>query len=535
MAKGLKKMVMGTVQLGVDYGINNTAGKPKRDEALRMLNFAYKNGVRVFDTASAYQTAENILGEFAGNKKVKIVTKCNNLSELEESLSVLKRKFVDGALLHEPAGIKNIKFLIEAKKKGLAKNIGVSVYNPKDALTAAKKKEIDYIQVPYNIFDQRLDGTNFFELAKKNNKKVFARSVFLQGLLLMPGSKIPDHSKAVKKYLHKFDEIVFRHGFSRKQAALLFLVDNENIDYVVFGADSREQIKELVLIAKSKKNFKNCAEELRKEFKDVPEYIISPNLWENKKDKKLGIIIQARMGSTRLPGKALKQIEDKTVLEHVIERLSPLNKDKKIIVATTCKRADDAIEKTSKKCNALVFRGSENNVLDRFYKAAKVFDVDPIVRITADCPLMDSEVVEKTIKFYFKNNFDYVSNSHPPTYPDGMDVEVFSFRTLEKIWKSAKKTEDKGHVTLYIFRNLSKFKTGNLPGKDSYYDLRLSLDEPADLVLIKKIYKNLYKKNKRFGLKEIVRLLKQKPELLLINKKVNPHSISRWQKNQKKL
>ena len=252
-------------------------------------------------------------------------------------------------------------------------------------------------------------------------------------------------------------------------------------------------------------------------------------------EKVIGIIIQARISSTRLPKKVVKKIEGKTVLEHIIERLQRIKKEKKIILATTDRKDDDVLEKIAKKCRIPVFRGSENDVLDRFYQAAKLFNVDPIVRITADCPLIDPGIAEAVIELYFKNKFDHVCISHPPTFPDGMDVEVCSFKSLQECWRKAKKPEDREHVTTYIFKNHKKFKVGNFSSQENFYDLRLVLDEKEDLVLIKKIYKELYKNNPKFGFKEIIELIKRKPELVKINQKVNSHPISRWQRNQKSL
>lgn len=249
----------------------------------------------------------------------------------------------------------------------------------------------------------------------------------------------------------------------------------------------------------------------------------------------IGIIIQARMGSSRLPGKVIKRIEGKTALEHIIERLKRIKGNKKIILATTDKKEDDILEIIGKKNGAFVFRGSEKDVLDRFYQASKILGLRHIVRITADCPLIDPNIVEKTVDFYFDNKFDYVGNSHPPTFPDGMDAEIFSFETLEKCWENAKTREEREHVTLYILKNIQNFKIGNYSDKEDFSDLRLTLDEKEDLTLIAKIYKELYKNNPNFGLKEIIELFDKKPELLKINEKINPNSISRWQKNQKKI
>lgn len=289
MKNALNKLVLGTAQLGLDYGINNIKGKPTEKKTIEILSFAYKNGIKIFDTAHLYGNVEEILGEFVKNKRgVKIITKCNRFGDLQESLRSLNKKFVDGLLLHNPAQIKNIDFLIEIKRQGLTKNIGVSVYNPEDAMYAVRLKAIDYIQVPYNIFDQRLDKTNFFQLARKNKKKVFARSIFLQGLLLMKDEKIPAHLKNVKNYLSQLDKIIGKYNFSRKQAALLFSLGNKNIDYIVFGADNIEQIREVVSITKKGFNFKKCEQELKVKFRNVEKYIISPNLWKKQKIKKSG-------------------------------------------------------------------------------------------------------------------------------------------------------------------------------------------------------------------------------------------------------
>jgi len=285
----VKKLVLGTVQFGLEYGINNKSGKPSRDESLKILDFAYKNGIKNFDTANAYGPAEEVLGEFCKKYnlygKIKIITKVNHdiVAQLNESLSRLKMQYVDGCLLHEPKDARNEKIIDSLKKlkdSGLVKNVGVSVYEPEDAVYAAKMEGIDYVQIPYNIFDQRLNKTNFFELARKHGKKIFARSAFLQGLLIMNEEKIPKHLKKAKFYLAKLDKIIAKYGFSRKQSALRFLLENKNIDYVVFGVDNKGQLKEIIDILKQDIDFSQCKKELENEFKEVPKYIISPNLWK---------------------------------------------------------------------------------------------------------------------------------------------------------------------------------------------------------------------------------------------------------------
>jgi len=234
----------------------------------------------------------------------------------------------------------------------------------------------------------------------------------------------------------------------------------------------------------------------------------------------LGAIIQARVSSTRLPQKVIKKIEGKTVLEHLILRAKKVKNCDKVILATTDKKDDDVLGKIAKELNVLAFRGSENDVLDRYYQAAKLFKIDPIVRITADCPLLDPKIVEKVIDFYFSGNYDYISNTHPPTFPDGMDVEIFNFKSLEKSWKKAKLRSEREHVTAYIFKNPKLFKIGNITYEKDFSHLRLTLDEKEDLILIRKIYKELYPKNPFFGLEWVLELFKRKPELIEINQHI---------------
>jgi len=239
---------------------------------------------------------------------------------------------------------------------------------------------------------------------------------------------------------------------------------------------------------------------------------------ENKKT--IGIIIQARSNSTRLPKKVTKKIEGKTILEHVIERAKKIKNCSRIILATTNKKEDDILENTAKKLDIEVFRGSEEDVLDRYYQSAKFFKIDPIVRVTADCPLLDADIAEKVINFYFQNNYDYVSNVNPPTFPDGMDVEVFNFKSVEKSWKEAKLRSEREGVNDYILKNPHLFKMGNLANDEDISNIRLTLDEKEDMILIKKIYKELYNKNYFFGLKDILELFKRKPELIKINQHI---------------
>lgn len=232
----------------------------------------------------------------------------------------------------------------------------------------------------------------------------------------------------------------------------------------------------------------------------------------------ISAIIQARMGSTRLPGKVLKEVLGKPILWHLINRIKKAKLTNKIIIATTKNEIDRPILKFAEENGIKNYAGSEENVLDRYYQAAKKFNADPIVRITADCPLIDPEIIDSVVRYYLDNEYDYVANTLvPSTFPDGMDVEVFSFKNLEKIWKEATLPSQREHVTFYFWQNPEIFSVGRYDLPEDLSKYRLTLDYPEDLVLIKIIFEELYPKNSRFSLYDIVEFLRSNPELQKIN------------------
>ncbi len=234
---------------------------------------------------------------------------------------------------------------------------------------------------------------------------------------------------------------------------------------------------------------------------------------------KIGAVIQARVGSTRLPGKVLKVIEGKTVLSHDIERIRQSQYIDEIVIATTVLEKDDAIEKEALACGVKVFRGDEADVLSRYYYAAKENNLDVVIRITSDCPLIDPKVLDEIIKFYIDNNYTLVTNASSDltlrTYPRGLDTEMFSFESLEKAHNCAKEEYQREHVTPFIYENEdSIFYYTN---KIDYSKYRLTLDTEEDLELITEIYKELYRGKHDFYLNEIVALFERRPELFEIN------------------
>ena len=228
-------------------------------------------------------------------------------------------------------------------------------------------------------------------------------------------------------------------------------------------------------------------------------------------------IIQARMGSTRLPGKVLMKIEnEKTVLEFVLNQCKDSKLLDRIIVATTDAMDDRKIVKLVKKLGFDYFCGNEFDVLDRYYKCAKKFKSDDIMRITADCPLIDPTIMDKAIKKFHSGKFDYVSTSPPQTFPWGISVEIFSFKALENIWKNAKLRYEREHVTSYFYNNPKKFKIFVIKNKVQLSKIRITIDKENDLILIRKIISKI--KTRPILLNSILKLFKNEKALFKINK-----------------
>lgn len=233
-------------------------------------------------------------------------------------------------------------------------------------------------------------------------------------------------------------------------------------------------------------------------------------------------IIQARMGSTRLPGKVMMDLCGSPVIGHVINRLKESKLIDEIIIATSVDSNNKPIIDFCQKNNVNYYVGSEDDVLDRYYKTAvdnKIDDDDIIIRITSDCPLIDPFVVDKVIEEHIFSNNDYTTNVIKCTYPDGLDCEVFNFSILKDAWINANLSSQREHVTLYIRDNPDKFRLGNVENEVDLSDLRWTLDEEEDFIFINEVYKNLYKEGYFFTMDDIVKLIDEKPKLLEINSK----------------
>jgi spore coat polysaccharide biosynthesis protein SpsF len=234
---------------------------------------------------------------------------------------------------------------------------------------------------------------------------------------------------------------------------------------------------------------------------------------------KVAAIIQARMGSTRLPGKVLKKVLGKTLLEYQIERVKRAKTIDEIIIATTKKESDDPIVQLCQQLSIPYYRGSEEDVLSRYYKAATEFNVDVIVRLISDCPIIDPNVIDKVIGYYLENRdqYDYVSNTLMRTYPRGLDTEVMSYEVLKRAHEEAKELVYREHVTAYIYNHPNHFNLCNVLNEKDDSKHRWTVDTEEDFLLIKNILETLYPLNPLFTLEDVIQILRDKPEWVEIN------------------
>jgi spore coat polysaccharide biosynthesis protein SpsF len=239
--------------------------------------------------------------------------------------------------------------------------------------------------------------------------------------------------------------------------------------------------------------------------------------------KKIVAIVQARMGATRLPGKVLKEILGEPMLWYVVERTKKASLINQVVVATTMDCADNPVADFCKAQGYPFFRGSEQDVLDRYYQAAKGYKADIIVRITADCPLIDPGLIDLTVKALLEHRVDFAANRLPPpfcrTYPIGLDVEVCTFAALEKAWKEASSPHEREHVMPYLYEKDGRFKVWQVNHTHDYGKLRWTVDTPADLEVVRKIFAN-FENPIDFNWMEILELYHQSPEIFKSNEEI---------------
>jgi spore coat polysaccharide biosynthesis protein SpsF len=227
-------------------------------------------------------------------------------------------------------------------------------------------------------------------------------------------------------------------------------------------------------------------------------------------------ILQARVSSSRLPGKVLKPILGRPMLRHQLDRVRRARSLDALVVATSVDASDDPIQALCADADVTCFRGSLDDVLDRFYQTAIAYSPRLVVRLTGDCPLTDPELIDRVVAFFDADAFDIAGTAE--TYPDGLDVEVVRFAVLEHAWKHATRPSDREHVTLYVHRQPERFRVGRYPSGTDLSQMRWTVDEPEDFELVRRVYEALYPRNPAFATDDILALLAARPELLALNR-----------------
>ncbi len=295
------RLCLGTVQFGMDYGIQGQ-GRPSETLVDAMLAYAFNHGINCLDTASAYGNAEDVIGHFIKKNKekfdkIRIVSKMPSdslenisdkvwaemiLHQAEHSITNLGIDKLYAYLFHHAGYIfeeKAVEALMSVADRGLAEKIGVSVYSPEEAMKALEYNEIKVIQIPYNVFDQRLDQCGFFQKAKKRGVEIYARSTLLQGLIMMEPDKLPERMKFASRYLKHFLNICSEYNTSPLLAAVGYVGASPYIDYMVFGVDNKDQLTEYISMQKEYIPEKMICD-LRTAFKEVDEKLVNPVLWK---------------------------------------------------------------------------------------------------------------------------------------------------------------------------------------------------------------------------------------------------------------
>jgi len=235
---------------------------------------------------------------------------------------------------------------------------------------------------------------------------------------------------------------------------------------------------------------------------------------------KIVAITQARISSTRLPGKVMKKIKNKPILQYHVDQILKSKLINEVVVATSKNKEDSVIYDYCLKKNIHCFRGSLKDVLSRYYYCAKKYNADIIVRVTSDCPLIDPKIIDKCIKLYKEKNYDYVSNTNPPenaTYPDGTDVEILNYSTLEYAFNNCKDRLLREHVTHFFWKNPKKFKIFRLDLSRNLRRFRFTVDYQEDFLLIKKVLNNFVNNNIKITLSNIIYFLRKNKKIKSIN------------------
>lgn len=516
------RLGLGTAQLGLPYGVTNRRGQVPADEAMALLRAASEHGIDLLDTAPAYGAAEAAVGAaLREGMRFRIITKtaagARSPAALREtfvrSLERLGLPTVSGLLLHHcrdalsPGGEALIEELQALRRQGLVERIGVSVYDAQELDAVMKLFTPQIVQLPFSVVDQRMARSGHLAKLSALGVEVHARSVFLQGLLIAPD---PDFPKEVAPHRAKFATLhddLRKAGCSPLEGALACVGHRPEVSAAIVGVTGMDELLKAVAAAKRNPQFDFSR------YAIDDETALNPARWS----PKVIAVLQARTSSSRLPGKVLRPLLGRPMLERQIERIRRARSISRLVVATGEGPEDNAIDALCAELGVECFRGSLDDVLDRFYRAALPHRPSLVVRLTGDCPLSDPALIDRVVATQVTGGYDYVSNALNPSYPDGLDVEVMTFACLESAWNEARLPSQREHVTPFIHSQPERFRIGEVRSETDLSGLRWTVDEPADLALVEQIYGELYASRPAFDTADVLALLDRRPELRTCN------------------
>lgn len=501
------KLVLGTAQLGLEYGINNVSGKPDQATFTRILDIAWEGGIRILDGAEAYGDAIRRIETYhsASPNRFGVIVRISKLPDggetgirevvesylrklrLESLYALMFHSY--GDLLHSTAG--NEDAYRKLRQEGKIGRIGVSLYKNREIEQVMDSGLVDLIQVPFNLLDNEKRRGPVLRKAHEKGIEVHTRSVFLQGLFFVKTPKNTTKLRLLQDPIFKIHELAKHEGREVEHIALRYATGQNYIDKVVIGVETEDQL--VANLASLGGNDQPASFEAVEKIDVKCSALLNPALWNK------GFVVcvtQARTGSTRLPGKVLKTVAGKTLLQIHVERLLGSERIDHLIVATTTEEDDRAIVDVCDKLGVTSFRGSGDDVLSRFYHACAGLAPDWVVRVTSDCPLIDATLMDSIIERALESKCDYCSNTLSPTFPNGMDVEVFKFEALRAAHERATLRSDREHVTPFIYRNsnhsgAAMFTAENFRGETDYGQVRLTVDEQADYDVVSRVIETL--------------------------------------------
>ncbi len=528
----ITKLSIGSANFGTNYSFGLKNGKLKQKNINEIFKRAEQFGIKKIDTAQAYGDAEKKLGSY-NIKKYEITTKLPPLtnkinrknyekvifSHINNSLKKLKVKKITTVLLHDANDLKKkysneiFQTLVKLKKSKKIKRIGVSLYSISDLKFIINKFKLDVINFPFNVFDQRIKRTGWIKKLNKRKISLTVRSLFLKGLLQNKSLQDNKSFAPWRKKFAKWRNFLNEKKISSVEGCINFVFNEKGIKEFIVGVDEANQLNEIVNAVKMKKKLNYDS------FAISNQKLINPSKWNEKKlktfENRIVAIVQARLDSTRFPEKIFSKIGNKRAIDLLLSRLKKVKKIDKIVVAIPKNKKNLKLFKFLRSKKYEVYRGDETNVLKRYYFAAKKYKADTIIRITGDCPLIDANLINDILDKYSKNVYDYVSNNDPPTLPDGMDIEAFSFDSLKKTYLKTKNPQDIEHVTPFIKKS-KEFKKFNLKYFPNLSHIRLTLDHKADYEVIKKVF-DKFAPDIYFNYDQMKKLIKNKKDIFKNN------------------